>query len=130
MENVIVHDSPIHGQGVFATRRIEAGEIIIDGCRRLLGEEAVEALPAPEKIFVSVIDGRNILMEPPARFVNHSCNPNARGSDRQDIAIRIIEAGEEVTVDYAAEQVPGLRLECNCKASNCRGLVVVPEAHE
>jgi len=98
-----------------------------NGFRRVLSEEAVDALPPTEKSFVSVIDGRNILMEPPARFVNHSCNPNARGSDRQDIAIRIIEAGEEVTVDYAAEHVPGLSLECNCQAPNCRGLIVVPE---
>jgi uncharacterized protein len=127
METVVVHVSPIHGQGVFAARRIEQGEIIIDGCRSVLSEEAVKALPPAERIFVSVIDGQNILMEPPARFVNHSCNPNARGSDRQDIAIRIIEAGEEVTVDYAAEQVPGLSLECNCKAPNCRGLIEVPE---
>jgi hypothetical protein len=42
------------------------------------------------------------------------------------VAIRAIEAGEEVTVDYVAEQVPGLRLECNCRAPNCRGLLVVP----
>src|SRR6476661_4136631 len=101
MDKVVVRDSPIHGQGVFAARRIEPGEVIIDGCRRVLSEQAVEALPEADRIFVSVIDGQNILMEPPARFVNHSCNPNARGSDRQDIAIRIIEAGEEVTVDYA-----------------------------
>jgi hypothetical protein len=109
---------------VFAARRIEPGEIIIDGCREVLSDEAVEALPAEEMLFLSVIDGQTILMKPPARFVNHSCNPNARGTDRQDIAIRVIEPGEEVTVDYAAEQVPGLRLECNCHAPNCRRLVV------
>jgi uncharacterized protein len=126
MENVVVKDSPIHGQGVFAVRRIEAGEVIIDGCREVLSDEAVKNLPGEERLFLSVIDGRNILMKPPARFVNHSCIPNARGTDRHDVAIRVIEAGEEVTVDYVAEQVPGLRLECNCKAPNCRGLLVVP----
>ena len=126
MEQIVVRDSPIHGQGVFAARRIEPGEVIIDGCREVLNEEAVSALPPEERIFVSVVDGRNIFMKPPARFVNHSCNPNARGTDRRDIAIRIIEAGEEVTVDYVAEQVPALRLECNCGAPNCRGLIVAP----
>lgn len=75
-------------------------------------------------MFLSVVDGRNILMKPPARFVNHSCDPNARGTARHDVAIRVIEAGEEVTVDYAAEHVPGLRLECHCQAPNCRGLLV------
>src|SRR6476620_6069788 len=124
MDKVVVRDSPIHGQGVFAARRIEPGEVIIDGCREVLSDEAVNVLRQEERAFLSVMDGRNILMKPPARFVNHSCNPNARGTDRHDIATRVIEAGEEVTVDYVAEQVTGLRLECHCKAPNCRGGLV------
>jgi uncharacterized protein len=124
MEKVIVQHSPIHGRGVFAARRIEPGEVIIEGCREALSDEAIESLSTEERAFLSVIDGRTILMTPPARFVNHSCNPNARGTDRHDVAVRVIEAGEEVTVDYFAEQVPGLRLECNCGAPNCRGLIV------
>jgi SET domain-containing protein len=126
MEKVVVRDSPIHGRGVFATRRIEPDETIIEGCREVLSDEAVEALPAEERGFLSVIEGRYILMTPPSRFVNHSCNPNARGTDQSDVAIRVIEAGEEVTVDYVAEHVPGLTLKCNCRTMNCRGLLVVP----
>jgi len=123
MKTVVVRESPIHGRGVFAARRIEPGEVIIDGCRDVLTDKAVEALSAEERIFLSVVDGRSILMQEPARFVNHSCSPNARGTARCDIATRVIEAGEEITVDYVAEQVPGLRLECNCRAPNCRGLI-------
>ena len=126
MEKVVVENSPIHGKGVFAAQRIEPGEVIIDGCRETLSDEAAKALPTEETVFLAVIDGQNILFTPPARFVNHSCHPNARGTDRHDIAVRLIEAGEEVTVDYVAEQVPGLRLECNCRAPNCRGLLIVP----
>ena len=84
-------------------------------------------LPTEERIFVSVIDGQNVLFKPPARFVNHSCNPNARASARRDVAIRVIDAGDEITVDYVAEQVPQLKLQCNCQAPNCRGVLVVPE---
>ena len=127
MDKVVVRASPIHGRGVFASRRIEPGEVIIDGCRDVLSEETVKALPPDERIYLSVIDGRTILMQPPARFVNHSCNPNARGADDCDVAIRVIEPGEEVTVDYAAE-VPGMAMRCNCKAPNCRGFVVGPTA--
>ena len=122
MDNVVIRDSPIHGRGVFATRRIEAGEVIIDGAREILSDEAVNALPPDERPFLSVVNGRNILMKPPSRFVNHSCSPNARGTDRGDVAIRAIEAGEEVTVDYV-DEVPGLTMECNCRAPNCRGLL-------
>jgi SET domain-containing protein len=130
MENVVIQQSPIHGRGVFAARRIEPGEVIIDGGREILSDEAVEALPAEERVFLSIIDGQHILMMPPARFVNHSCNPNARGTDRYDVAVRVIEAGEEVTVDYVAEQVPGLQLQCHCRAPNCRGLLVVPSTYQ
>ena len=128
MENVVVQRSPIHGRGVFAVRRIEAGEVVIDGCREVLTDEALESLAPEERMFLSVVDGQNILMKPPARFVNHSCDPNARGTVWHDVAIRIIEAGEEVTVDYVAEHVPGLRLECHCQAPSCRGLLVTPAA--
>jgi hypothetical protein len=45
MEKVVVKDSPIHGKGVFASRRIEPGEVINEGCRETLTDEAVKALP-------------------------------------------------------------------------------------
>ncbi|HET9831645.1 MAG TPA: SET domain-containing protein-lysine N-methyltransferase [Vicinamibacterales bacterium] len=127
MDKIVVRASPIHGRGVFAARQIGAGEMIIEGCREILSDEALTALPEEERDFLSVMDGRTILMKPPSRFVNHSCNPNARGTNTGDVALRVIEPGEEVTVDYVVEQVPGLRLQCNCHASNCRGLLVVPE---
>jgi SET domain-containing protein len=126
MSAVIVKPSPIHGRGVFAARPIEPGEVVIEGCREVLSDEALKNLPEQERNFVSVVDGRYVLFKPPARLVNHSCNPNARGTDRADVAIRRIEAGEEITVDYVAEQVPGLMLRCNCQAPNCRGFLKVP----
>jgi uncharacterized protein len=121
MDTVVVRESPIHGRGVFAARRIDAGEVVIDGCRDVLSDEAIAALPEEERRFLAEMDGRTILMKPPSRFVNHCCQPNARGTDRSDVAIRVIEAGEEVTVDYGAEQGSGRRLRCRCGAPNCRG---------
>ena len=106
---------------MFAERRIEAGEVVIEGCRDVLADDAVKALPPEERAFLAVVDGRNVLMKPPSRFVNHSCRPNALGTERHDVAIRVIEAGEEVTVDYGAEQASGRRLRCRCGAPDCRG---------
>ena len=121
-EKIVIRDSLIHGRGVFATQRLEPGHVIIDGCRQVLSDDAVAALPPEEREFISVMNGRNVLMKPPSRFVNHSCNPNACGTDEHDVAVRVIEAGEEITVDYA-DEVPGLMLECNCKAANCRRVI-------
>ena len=123
---IVIKDSPIHGRGVFATRRIQPGEITIDWsqCSETLSDEQVRALPVDEQMFVSIVDGKNILFKPPARFVNHSCDPNARATDGHDIALRVIEEGEEITIDYVAEQALELSIRsfpCNCGASNCRG---------
>jgi hypothetical protein len=130
---IFVKDSPIHGRGVFAARRIEKGEITIDWseCSELLDDEQVRALPIDEQMFVSIVDGRNVLFKPPARFVNHSCEANARAMHGHDVALRAIEAGEEITIDYAAEQALELRLRplgCNCGAAVCRGVLTPLES--
>ena len=127
MPSIIVKDSQIHGQGVFAARDILAGEVIIDWdeCSETLTEQRVEMLFPEERKRVSFIDGHPILFKPPACWVNHSCDANARGTNRKDVAIRAIKKGEEVTVDYVMENVPGLRLQCNCESPNCRGYLRV-----
>jgi hypothetical protein len=127
-DKIVIKNSPIHGRGVFAARRIQQGEITIDWtqCSEILSDEQVQALPAEEQMFVSIADGKNILFKPPARFVNHSCDPNARATDGHDIALRAIEEGEEITVDYVAEQALELslrNLQCSCRKPNCRGLL-------
>lgn len=120
--------SAIHGVGLFAVKPIRAGETILEWseCSQVLSEEQVAALSPGELRYVSFIEGRSILFEPPARFVNHSCDPNARGSSGRDSALRDIAAGEEITVDYVQEQVPGLDLECHCGSPKCRGNLKVP----
>ncbi len=124
-KNIAIKTSKIHGNGVFAEKDISKGEVILDwrGSVQPLNRDQLESLPKSERKCVSFIDDKYILMKGPARFVNHSCKPNARGADGQDIAIRRIKRGEEITVDYVAEKVPDLNLKCNCAASNCRGIL-------
>ena len=106
MENIAIRNSKIHGQGVFAEIEIRIGEIIIDwsDCTESLNDQELEALPEDERKYLSFIDGHHILFKPPARFVNHSCNPNALGAKGYDVAIRHIAQGEEITVDYVLER--------------------------
>lgn len=128
MARTFVGPSAIHGLGLFASKPIRAGETILEWseCSRVLTEEQVAALPPEERRYLSFIEGRNILFEPPARFVNHSCDPSARGSSGRDAALRDIAAGEEITVDYVQEKVPGLDLECHCGSPKCRRTLKVP----
>ena len=94
----------------------------------MLNENEIQALADDERKYVSVIDGQYILFKPPARFVNHSCEPNARAAKGCDMATRQISRGEGITVDYVFEQVPGLSLECQCGSSRCRGFLTIPRA--
>lgn len=122
---IIVKKSKIHGRGVFAAREIRAGDILINWakCMEILEEHDVEALPCEKRKRVSFIDGQYILFHPPACWVNHSCEANARGTKGCDVAIRAIKSGEEVTVDYALERVPDLNFRCHCESPSCRGLL-------
>lgn len=123
--NITFGNSRIHGKGIFAARDISPGEVLIDwnDCTKVLTVEEVGTLSHDERKRVSFIEGQYILFGPPACWVNHSCNPNARGTNRQDVANRFINKGEEITVDYVIEKVPGLNLHCNCGEPNCRGLL-------
>jgi SET domain-containing protein len=124
-EPIIAQDSGIHGRGVFAARDISPGEVIIDWseCMENLTEQAVEGLSDEERKRVSFIDGQYVLFKPPACWVNHSCDANARGASGRDVALRAIKAGEEITVDYVFEKVPDLSFRCNCGSPGCRGFL-------
>ena len=96
---VEVRDSPIHGKGVFATRRLRrdafvgvyAGEPTDENDTYVLWIEDDDG-----KVFG--IDGRNEL-----RFLNHSRNANAIFYGDELYALRNIAPGAEITFDYGDE---------------------------
>ena len=62
----------------------------------------------------------------PLRYTNHSCQPNAVLRIRQGrvelYAMRAVEAGEELTVNYGETHHEG-RLRCRCGAAGCVGAI-------
>jgi hypothetical protein len=67
------------------------------------------------------------------RFINHSCNPNARlhefrcGMERRVVyvvAIRDVTTNEELTIDYGPKWLDG---ECLCGSADCRNPPTGPE---
>lgn len=114
------------GLGVFAVRAYAAGERLI----------AITGAPARERgeHTIQIAPDRHLDPDPPVRFANHCCDPNAGirvdGDGRPALhARRPIAAGEEITWDYAMAEADftvrgtpsGFR--CRCGASSCRGRV-------
>lgn len=114
-----------HGQGVFAERPYAAGETILV----FTGEELSTAEAERRGLRRHCLDvgpGRQLYVDPPARFVNHGCDPNAglRGAVTLG-ALRPIAAGEEIRFDYSACMPDASwSLDCRCASPLCRGLVV------
>lgn len=126
---VDVKPSAIDGQGAFAAEAVPA--------RRKIGEIRGESISVQEARIRATRSERIMIVElsekraidfsksaDPMRYTNHSCRPNARLCIRQGrvefYALRDIEAGEEVTVDYGETHHDG-RLRCRCGAPGCRG---------
>jgi SET domain-containing protein len=63
-----------------------------------------------------------VILQPPERFVNHSCDNNTVANDFADVAIKDILIGEEITSDYSLDGA-AQRFSCSCGADNCRGTI-------
>ena len=100
---VQVAESPIHGRGLFAARALQAGQLI-----------GVYEGPVCEEDGRYVLwiendsgdgwtgyDGRNEM-----RFMNHADDPNAEMDGLRCYALRNIEPGEEITIDYGWNEEP------------------------
>lgn len=96
-----VDESPIHGRGLFARRRIEVDEYIgtYEGAATLDDGMHVLWLWNEERERWEGIDGVNEM-----RFLNHDADPNADWWGDDLYAIRTIEADEEITFDYGWDE--------------------------
>lgn len=132
-EDVRVEQTEI-GLGVFAAREFFPNEAI----GHVLGS-VVDDPRHGSDYCMELDEQRGLEPAAPFRFVNHSCHPNSQlihlESTQEDgrpapteiwvEAIRRIEPGEQVTIDYgwpAEAAIP-----CRCRSSNCRGWIVAEE---
>lgn len=129
------------GWGVFAREAIKKDDLLcVWGGIAMTGEEArgqstyklTHGLQVEENIYlIPIMDAED------ADYINHSCNPNAGLSGQITVvAMRDIEAGEEICFDYAMSDSSDYdEFECHCGAHNCRKRVTgndwkLPELHE
>ena len=121
-QDIVVQKSSIDNQGVFAARDFKKGEVVVRwSVEKELSSDDVAQLDEHQKRFVSEIsNGKFVLIGEPARYVNHSCEPNTSAHNGTDVALRDIKRGEEITADYDQEKVP-IQFACRCGSKNCRG---------
>jgi|SRR5215213_2419750 len=112
------------GLGLFATRPIAAVRRIIQYVGPLLTTEEVESRTG--RYFFTIdenwaIDGSARTNH--ARYVNHSCRPNAEALvEGKRIWIwskRAIEPGEQITIDYGEEYFNDYIKPVGCKCEPC-----------
>jgi hypothetical protein len=140
-----VRNSSVHGRGVFATRRIEKGERIIEYLGdRVSHEEADRRYESKAEndshTFLFIVDSKTVIDAGvdgnDARFFNHSCNPNCESVvEKRRVfieALRSIEPGEEMTYDYQIYKEEGDPenidevFACRCGFEQCRGTMLWP----
>lgn len=125
IKNIIVKKSKIIGKGVFAGRDFKKGEVVLKLEPKELTKSEADNVPISEAHYLWHV-GRNryFLMQPPARYVNHSCNANTTVRKGYDVARRVIKKGEEVTSNYArAKGTKRTAFVCKCGSKNCKGVV-------
>jgi uncharacterized protein len=126
--------------GVFALEPIRAGELVLVwGGDVVTGAELEVLTDEDRRLSVQIEEDLYLVsfVASPADRINHSCDPNA-GLNGQIavVALRNIEAGEQVCFDYAtSDSSPYDEFDCLCGSPQCRGRVTgndwqLPELQE
>ncbi len=122
--DVEVRPSSIHGLGLYALRTFEPGEVVLRwDLSHVISNEALASLPLSERTYTHPLDeDRTLIVQPPERFVNHSCNNNTAVRDLCDVAVRPISTGEEITSNYSTDG-SGSEFICSCGNQACLQIV-------
>ena len=110
--------NPDKGEGIIALVSFRAGEIVFAFAGILLTEQTLHTLQYRPGQYVHdpLVMGK----------VLHSCEPNmvCNMENRTFTALRDIEAGEYITMDYeSTEDVLFRPFVCGCGSQKCRGII-------
>lgn len=137
-----IRRSVIQGRGAFATRTIRKGQRFAEYTGEEITHEEADSrydeTKARHHTFLFVLDDDTVIdarrKGSDARFINHSCDPNAESVIEDDRiwieALRTIRADEEITYDYRFEWDDEYEPEdvryyrCRCGAAKCRGTIL------
>jgi SET domain-containing protein len=127
--------SKIHGRGLFARLALPGGTRILEYVGEQISKtESLRRCELQNEYIFSLsnqfdLDG-NVEWNP-ARFLNHSCEPNCEALLEDEriwiVSIRDIAAGEELTFNYGYDLEDYRKYPCNCGAATCIGFMVAEE---
>ncbi|MBP9822388.1 MAG: SET domain-containing protein-lysine N-methyltransferase [Candidatus Pacebacteria bacterium] len=130
---VQLRESEMAGKGLFAIEKINKDEIVADYTN---GFGEYVDLKRANEIYDSGLDhmiqidddlyfaATNGSESEDSDHINHSCNSNCGiKSPLGVVAMRDIEPGEEITVDYAMIDSSDYGFDCKCGSPDCRGRV-------
>jgi len=128
------------GWAVRAAKNFEDGDFITEYCGEIINsaemqyrankkseEDPLYLLEIDKHTFIDAEYCGNV-----SRLINHSCEPNCRtekytAADGRPVvgvfAQASIQAGEELTFDYAYGTESAAPFRCHCGAENCRGFI-------
>ncbi len=126
--------SRISGAGMFARQPFKKGETVCIVGGIVMTDEEFLAFQATQRLYNSIqIDDHLHLVEDPEvtrtleGSMNHSCDSSAwMGDDATLVARWDIEAGAEVTIDYALFTTQSnwlLDTRCRCGSPHCRRII-------
>jgi uncharacterized protein len=118
----------VTGLGLFATRPIKRGAYIAAYRGRRISTEESDRREARGARYMFALDKKWVIDGSPrwnvARYINHSCRPNARPVGRNGgiviVALRQIKADEEITYDYGRDYLKSFLAEGGCRCAACR----------
>jgi len=141
--HIRVRHSAIHGNGVFATRKIPAGARIVEYAGKRITEAQAEKRFGldpnnPHHTFFFSLESGKLIdggdQGNDARWINHACEPNCEAQEEKGRvyihALRDISRGEELFYDYGLviEEKMSKALKaayaCRCGSGSCRGTML------
>jgi SET domain-containing protein len=120
--------SEIAGRGLVAVEPIDKGEVVAVKGGHLVTNEQLRSMPERlQNSDVQITDELHLVAlteeeyEAVMLFINHSCEPNVGFAGNVVlVSMRDIDAGEELTTDYAMFDDYEGSMDCACGRTACR----------
>ena len=121
----------VTGLGLFATKPIKRAAYIATYRGRIITTKEADRREALGARYMFELNKRWTIDGSPrwniARYINHSCKPNAKPVTRNGgiviVALRQIEPGEEITYSYGKEYLEYFLSNGGCRCALCRAKV-------